>query len=357
MNITLEPGEEYEYQESKRLSVGDYFAEPVVKINGEWGGEIRNANRVYFTVRVPSPDATPTLPPPLSTKPAGKADHLVVLVHGCCTDANEVRDEWYPFGRLIAERIVRKSDWEIVVWDWHKDEKGGVQTPKPTLLTPKQVAKAADKAYEAADVEGRELAQAINQADINNQKKYKNNEHNYTYIHFIAHSAGANLIDQAAKQLAEMKRQRNMEEPFIHLTFLDAYTPPKGAEESKSAKDRYGSLPNDYLKHYSEHYVDKGLVRTDESLPNAFNFDITDWKGAGKGDFLLFGHWWPVRWYIQSITEIDNETPRPGLPLSREGGNNGYAQLSTRFQPGGTCSIIDEVTWSISWLLCGQKNR
>jgi hypothetical protein len=179
----------------------------------------------------------------------------------------------------------------------------------------------------------------------------------FKYIHLIAHSAGGKLIDKAAKQLAWMKNRKNMEKPFIHLTFLDAYTPEK---EDREGAGSYGSLP-DYPNHYSEHYVDRspssfpipGFQNTNTILPNAFNFDITHWIGADKGAF--FGHFWPINWYIQSITEIDNEMPKPGLPLSREGGNNGYDQLSTRFQPGGTCSIIDKVTWSLSWSLCGQK--
>jgi hypothetical protein len=231
---------------------------------------------VYFTIKVPSPGATPIPTPPLSTKPEGKADYLVVLVHGCCTDANDIRNEWYPFGRLIAERIVRKPDWEIVVWDWHE------RTSKHNyLLELHKLRDDANEAYDAAggddtnQGEGIKLANAIIAAEAEK-------EHPYEYIHLIAHSAGADLIDQAATKLEEVKRQQNMEKPFIHLTFLDAYAPsdhPKDRDRSLP-KDRYGSLPNDYLKHYSEHYVDKGLPlieETDDDLPHAFNFDVTDW--------------------------------------------------------------------------------
>jgi len=49
-NITLQPNQEYTYQRQRSFStVGNYFAEPVVQINGTWGG-IEGANRVYFTV-------------------------------------------------------------------------------------------------------------------------------------------------------------------------------------------------------------------------------------------------------------------------------------------------------------------
>jgi hypothetical protein len=52
-NITLQPNEEeYVYEQSRSFdTAGNYFAEPVVKINGQWGG-IENANRVPFTVQM-----------------------------------------------------------------------------------------------------------------------------------------------------------------------------------------------------------------------------------------------------------------------------------------------------------------
>jgi|GEM_PF-3862470 len=49
-NITLQPGQSYHYKQSRAFAAeGGYFAEPVVKINGNWGG-IGGANRVTFTV-------------------------------------------------------------------------------------------------------------------------------------------------------------------------------------------------------------------------------------------------------------------------------------------------------------------
>ena len=56
-----------------------------------------------------------------SPKAPGKTptSNLVVLVHGCCTDANGL-DQWLWRGRLIAQSIQQPSTWEIVVWDWTK---------------------------------------------------------------------------------------------------------------------------------------------------------------------------------------------------------------------------------------------
>lgn len=49
--ITLQPGEEYQYKRSQQFTItGDYFAEPVIKVNNNWGG-MQGANRVTFSVR------------------------------------------------------------------------------------------------------------------------------------------------------------------------------------------------------------------------------------------------------------------------------------------------------------------
>jgi hypothetical protein len=52
-NITLQPNEEYLYRQSRSFdTAGEYFVQPVVKINGQWGS-IENASRVSFTVITP----------------------------------------------------------------------------------------------------------------------------------------------------------------------------------------------------------------------------------------------------------------------------------------------------------------
>ncbi|MGQ9555968.1 MAG: peptidoglycan DD-metalloendopeptidase family protein [Anaerolineae bacterium] len=49
-NVRLEPGQEYTYDQQRSFTTpGGYFAEPVAKINGNWGG-ISGANRITYTV-------------------------------------------------------------------------------------------------------------------------------------------------------------------------------------------------------------------------------------------------------------------------------------------------------------------
>jgi hypothetical protein len=196
----------------------------------------------------------------------------------------------------------------------------------------------AREAYDAAaggdahEGEGNKLAKAINQYSI------------YEHTHLIAHSAGAKLIDEAAIQIASNNNQKNAKKPFIHLTFLDAYTPNN---------DDYGNLGT--YPHYAEHYVDRTfyqvpdwVVLTNTILPHAFNFDITHWIGADKGDPLTFGHIWPRYWYIQSMTGPyfyvcgSNSTLLRscyGYPLSFEGGTNDFNELDQVYGPGKQCSI------------------
>jgi hypothetical protein len=326
-NITLQPNEEYVYNQSHSFAIyGKYFAEPVMKINGKWVG-IANANRINFTVITP-----------MSVKPEGKARNLVVYVHGCCTDANGFYLLRKRFEEAINQAFLQKpptQPWEIVVWDWTKctPDPAVECTPVPPGYDPDYIRNVredlskwwvpwAGTAYKHADEhEGQELADAINQF------KYK-------HIHLIGHSAGSKLINRAAERLSALN-QKNAEKPFIHLTFLDAYTPNDNKEDIKG-KNSYGSLP-DYPNHYSEHYVHKGLLFTNAPLKKAFNFDITGWKHT-QGDGF-FGHDWPVNWYIQSI--ITTPEFNYGFPLSLEGSNNPLNGLDQIYPPGGQCALHD----------------
>jgi hypothetical protein len=248
---------------------------------------------------------------PVSRTPEGKRPNLIVLVHGCCTDAKGLREEWDSLGGEIAKKIKEdkiSDKWEIVVWDWHKDTSDPVPGP----------------AYRNADHQGRELlAPAIW-------------SHSYNYIHMIAHSAGSNLINIAAKTLIGNNKIKQ-ENPFIHLTFLDAYQPNN---------DDYGNLPG-YPYHYSEHYVNRGGIPsnftdfpfTDSCLKDAFNFDLTYWTNNDKNPFNpVSGHFWPVHWYKQSVTTSGFKF---GYPLSFEGGVQTFISLYIDYPNNLECHLID----------------
>jgi Domain of unknown function (DUF5011) len=260
-------------------------------------------------------------------KPEGKAPNLIVYVHGCCTDAADVGTLGNQFSEAYKGQpfLQKYGGWEIVVWDWTRctSDPNVECTPKPPIWDVQNFRRQADTAYTYAFIEGKKLGDAIE------------NYPAYEYIHLIAHSAGAKLIHEASKWLAWYKLTKNEKRPFIHLTFLDAYTPNDTDTNSYGALAEYPEQAA-YPDHYAEHYVDRtpSIIApwTNLLLSNAYNFDITDWMGADKGDPLTFGHSWPRSWYIQSIT-----TPefRYGYSLSLEGGYGRFDELSTVYRAGG----------------------
>jgi fibro-slime domain-containing protein len=259
----------------------------------------------------------PDIPPSISRMPEGKAPNLVVLVHGCCTDANGVK-EWDDLGRLILEKIPNTDEWEVVVWDWTKctPDPNVECTPKPTIWQVPPFKRAADIAYTYALSEGRELEVAIS-------------NYSYEYVHLIAHSARAKLIDEAALQIA----LNNIDQPFLHITFLDAYT------RDDNDKINYGGLPVGYPR-YVEHYVDRGLPYTNTCLLNAFNFDISKWSHfPWEGGEL--GHQWPRRWYEKSVTSTSPQF-KYGYPLSLEGSGkdiDGLVNELAQYPAGQQCGL------------------
>jgi Domain of unknown function (DUF5011) len=256
--------------------------------------------------------------------PAGKAPNLVVLVHGCCTNADDVRNDWDSLGKIIAGAIQTPAaeQWEIVVWDWSRF------TPKHAGIDFQDVIKDARTAYDNTVTHPDEVYLNLKDAIA---------KHPYKHVHLLGHSAGSNLIQLTAEELVRIYTQRN-ENPFIHLTFFDAFT------LSVIDKNTYGFLPNNYQNHYSEHYVHRGFafmdISTDECLLNAFNFDITNWAHPPEEDGIL-GHSWPRNWYERSVTSTSPKF-KYGLPLSLEGSGKNISELVnelTKYPAGQQCDL------------------
>jgi hypothetical protein len=198
-----------------------------------------------------------------------------------------------------------------VVWDWHEDTPTQPSLEHPNILS---------WAYDHAETQAAILAAAIS-------------SHSYKYIHMIGHSAGARLIHFAATDLIG-KGKIQQEKPFIHLTFLDAFT-YTDEDSGKKGGQGYGYL-KDYQDHsYAEHYVDTGpFPSTDAILQNAFNFDITSWTPSARDWPLGGGHQWPRYWYQQSVTTSEF---RYGFPLSLEGGAD--VKEYRAIKPPGPCML------------------
>jgi hypothetical protein len=261
-------------------------------------------------------------PAAISRIPEGKAPNLIVYVHGCCTneeidkDVTKIRNQLWEAYK--GQAFVQSGEWEIVVWDWTKctSDPNVECTPKPTIWQVPPFKRAADIAYIHALSEGKKLAAAIA-------------HYSYDYVHLIAHSAGAKLIDEAALQIA----LNNIDQPFLHITFLDAYT------RDDNDKINYGGLPVGYPR-YVEHYVDRGLPDTNTCLLNAFNFDISRWKHSPT-EILTLGHHWPIHWYQQSVTSTSPKF-KYGYPLSLEGSGKDIDELVNelaQYPAGQQCGL------------------
>ncbi len=270
---------------------------------------------------------------------AGKA---VVITHGWSDNAEgwvkEISEKLC--GRLGAgvnisssvkagtlTKMCQAKGWDIWVMDWR--EKAATTTPWDAFTN-------------ATDL-GEMLA-------LNLKAK------NYTHIHFIAHSAGANLIDFASLGLRYWVIQDRRPALEIHDTFLDAYDPSLDPSH-------YGRQAD-----WTDNYVDTrdvadlfvGFDGTRLFLQNGYNIDVT----PAVGDPCLFSltsvfgcrHNRPYRFYGRSVDSSfvgdaisatldpipSNGTGTMGYPLSTEAGN-ALSALSSTYPKGLTCVMKDGI--------------
>ncbi|AQT68167.1 hypothetical protein STSP2_01322 [Anaerohalosphaera lusitana] len=198
-----------------------------------------------------SADAEVTISDELKIKPTAK--NFVIVVHG-----------WFDKGEGdwpedMAGAFYERTDpnsWVCGYFDWQ----GGAAVATPM-----------DAARYSCDVAGPRLAKAL--LSLPNEIEH---------VHLIGHSAGSWAIDTAAERIARKTGAT------IHLTFLDAYVPPKW---DKSLLGHVSSARDGRV--YVEHYYTRDITYecTHEDLARACNVDITDI------DFGIKEHEFPYRWY------------------------------------------------------------
>jgi hypothetical protein len=217
------------------------------------------------------------------------AENLVFVSHGM-RSSNEA--EWVQeMGARIYGR--KPSDWDVCLFDWSRD----AATFNPWT------------AYARAADHGRRLADDLAQEG-------------YERIHFIAHSAGSNVVHNAIWSLRESDAQAE-----IHATFLDAYDP-------NGERSEYGDGAD-----FAEQYVHMGqLPGTNNVLSQAFTFDVTALDPDGDD-----GHAWPYEWYIETIWR---EGERYGFPLALEAGRPALPSHEAipgqeTFPRSGSCGLTE----------------
>ena len=251
------------------------------------------------------------------------APNAVVITHGWNSDATgwvkemgadicqyqgAVRVE--QGGSDSIARICHNSEWDVWLLDWSAQAKGLPQ-----------------QAYASAMDVGEQLAILL--------------PRNYKTIHFIAHSAGANVVDWATTTLRGISRTIQIQE-----TFLDAYQPSGDASQ-------YGRNAD-----WSDNYVDmRPLIPTipDDTnliMTHAFNVDVT----GPSSNFVLCPspcrHSRAYRFFGLSIndnfqmsnpdTSSDEivSTGGYGFPLSIEGGHK-LAELNAAYPNGKACRMVE----------------
>jgi len=178
------------------------------------------------------------------------------------------------------------------------------------------------------------------------------------YVHLIAHSAGSNLIQHAARRIVE--RCAGIGATYcsgtdVYTTFLDAYAPLREAQD-------YGQASI-----YAEHYVDTlpvGLFSiadpTNVMLPYAFNFDITAIDPYSHALVLNpldatsiseQRHAWPYEFYNGSVpppvvapVNVSAGMLQPfryGFPKSLEGGADTLTNRASYPALNCSCPISD----------------
>ncbi|MCX2982893.1 hypothetical protein EYC98_18685 [Halieaceae bacterium IMCC14734] len=277
-------------------------------------------------------------------------------------------DEFTP----VCTVAVNGKNWDVWVVDWSTTAARWDPALAEFVLNPTGGALEAltlpPEAWWKASAIGRELGK-----DLKNR--------NYDHVHFVAHSAGAMLIDAAT---ARAKKDLGSS-ISIHETFLDAY------DARKHLAVGHG---NNFSRHISSYgkeadwvdsYVDiraifpawapnAGADTTDLHLTYGYNIDVTPTTGddcvndPAPWSSFTCPHSRPYRFYRKSIDNSitgasngydsfpDDFKPTLGFPLSlADGGNPDYLanrkNQECRMQEDGTCV---DVPWTTTWEKIGD---
>lgn len=227
-------------------------------------------------------------------------DSLIVVTHGWQPIWTKPQMDWViEATNLITQHLKTKglNNWQVHAHDWL----GKAHTFLP------------GSALDTGEQEGHKLGTEIT-------------SNNWSHIHFVAHSAGSALIQQATRVVKTLAPKTT-----IHETFLDAYV--GGIYGGKS---KYGAGA-DWAEHYFSQ--DPETILTDKLLKNAHNVEVT-WLDSAREKvtvavssdaFINNGltcyqtvssHGWPHDFYIKTMTRspgFDGEGF--GFQLSKEGGN------------------------------------
>lgn len=306
--------------------------------NGLWSARVSFTTSIWPELTQPERTDLVEESGPWPT-PAARA---VVITHGWGANAAPASASDEPWVKEMAEKVCGKlaankiafsarpnaltkicqsQGWDIWALDW-SNKAGGASAPVP------------GRAFSNAASVGEMVAFAL---------KAKS----YFQIHFIAHSAGAKLIDSATVRLKEWRPSVE-----IHDTFLDAYEPSSDASY-------YGAKAD-----WTDNYVDTrslvehhfGFDGTKLFLQNGYNIDVTpaadkDPCASAPGLDATCRHSRPYRFYGRSVdssfvgdsgdasSDPISSTDGQGYILSTENGKS-LSFLHSAYKNGDRCAMI-----------------
>lgn len=262
----------------------------------------------------------------LPIKEEGK-NGLVVVTHGWTpkweTDPGAFNSWIYGFSNVLSERLEAddKSDWQVFAFSWVTNS--WVYNP--------------GNAIAAASAEGIRLGDCIA-------------TQNWSYVHLIAHSAGAELIERAAEEIKGISSNT-----MVQCTFLDPYV---GSVYEYQAV--YGGAAD-----WSDCYLSDDITFgwTGQPLLYAYNADVTEldpsailipsfntWDNPFEpcGSEIvphLSGHFWPIEFYTNTVTENASATNWSyydgfGYDLSMENLGSDWTAKTSDFPRGNGAPLL-----------------
>jgi hypothetical protein len=191
-------------------------------------------------------------PPSLPPAEVGK-DSLVFITHGRTPPGDSGEHAWVDaMKQAIKDKVASAPNWMVIGYKWVENSRDPILLPYGGVTT---VASRAER-------EGMEVGRAL----IALAQLTPN--HRWEHVHLIAHSAGAALIEEASRMIADTSPPTTT----IHTTFLDAYTGPTNLR--RSSYGEHSQWADSYFAIDLE-TEDPLLGRTEGALPNAFNVDVT----------------------------------------------------------------------------------
>ena len=265
--------------------------------------------------------ATQTVQPTYGSCPAPESgkDSLILITHGWIDSSQETVATATAFVDSMSNSIAQYltsnglSNWKVFGYTW-------VDQANIPLIS---------GGFETALINAEQQGKALGDAIVSQGL--------WTHIHFIAHSAGAGLIQKATEEI-----KTSLPSTTIHCTFLDAYDGALFGEVGI-----YGNKA-DWADSYFSRDLQTG-VWTQQPLAHAYNVDVTQLDTQDRIQFGQFAstldgsikqcyktestHGWPITFYSNTIpTNVFLNYQGFGFPLSQEGGNWKYA---TNHYPSG----------------------